>query len=304
VADTLRDMVGYLRMQCPDLPYYLAVQILRNKQRQLAANYNWSAMRGQTQLLPNDAKSAGTVSVQRGSTTVTGTGTAFASSDVGRQFMAGRTSPVYTIASYTSATVIDLDEAFGNTTNATATYQILDAFATMPADFKQFISVIDPVNAWQLRYWFQQEELNNLDPQRTNAGTPWVLADLHIKTATEQPVFELWPYTQSARVYTVRYFKIPPDMAEPDDEPLRLVRGDVLVKGALVDVCRWPGTRALPNLLFGKGLDIVYEREYNDLVEAAQVEDQNLMLTWLRAADWSQYPYAPFDAKWLQSHAY
>ncbi len=304
MADTLRDMVGYLRMQCPDLPYYLAVQILRNKQRQLAAGRNWSAMRSQTQLLPNDAKTAGTVAVQRGSTTVIGTGTAFAASDVGRQFMASRTSPVYTISAYVSPTELTLDEAFGNTTNATATYQILDAFAYMPADFKQFISVVDPVNAWQLRYWFQQEELNNIDPQRTSSGTPWILADLHIKTSTEQPVFELWPYPTAAKVYTARYYKIPADMTEPDDEPMRLVRGDVLVKGALVDVCRWPGTRALPNLLFGKGLDILYEREYNDLVNDAEVEDENLMLTWLRSADWSQYPYAPYDAKWLQSHAY
>lgn len=297
-------MTGYLRMQCQELPYYLAVQMIRNRLRSLVAGRNWSSMRAETQLLPDNAKSGGTLSVTRGSASVVGTGTSFASTDVGRQLMAGLQSPVYTISAVTDSTHLTLDQVYGGTTNASMNYQILDAYAYLPADFKQFVSVVDPTNAWQLRYWVQQEQLNSWDPQRTSAGTPWVLADLGIKSATAQPMFELWPYTTSARVYSVRYFKILPDLNLPTDEVPRLVRGDVLVKGAMIDVCRWPGTRANPNLLFGKGLDSVYEREYNDLVNQAQVEDENLMLTWLRGADWASYPAAPIDAKWLQSHAY
>jgi hypothetical protein len=304
MADTVRDMVGYLRMQCPGLPYYLAQQMLRNRLRQVAANRNWSAMRAQTQILPNTATQDGTVTVTRGSAVVTGSGTSWTSAEVGRQFMYGRRAPVMTVLSVQSTTQLTLTEVFGGNTASAQPYQILDAYWTAPQGFKQFLVVLDPVNAWQLRFWLQQEDLARWDPQRTASGLPWTLVDLAISTtATPSPMFELWPYTLAQRVYVVRYYKLPDDLVNPDQEPMRLVRGDVLVKGAMVDVCRWPGTRDNPNLLFGKGMDRVYEAEYKDLLMDAEVEDENLMLTWLHRQDWAAWPYAPYDSRWLQAHA-
>jgi len=303
MADTVRDMVGYLRMQCPHLPYYMGQQLIRNQLRDLAGKRNWSFMRSQVQLLPDAAKIAGTVAVTRGSGAVVGTGTAFAAGDVGRQFMAGRSAPVYTIAAVADATNLTLDAVFGGTTQATATYQILDAYMAMPANFKQFIVVLDPQNAWQLRFWVTQEDISRYDAQRTSQGQPWVLADLSIRTADSRPLFELWPYTASQRVFVARYFAYPADLVAPDDEAPRSISGDILVKGAMVDVCRWPGTRENPNMLFGKGLDRVYAAEYKEMAMDAEVEDENLMMTWLHQADWMQWPHAPHDARWLQNHA-
>lgn len=76
-----------------------------------------------------DDYSTGTVSLTNGSTTVTGSGTAFTAAMVGRWFtMTDTTKPGegywYRIASYTSATQIDLETDWTDTTASGATFRI------------------------------------------------------------------------------------------------------------------------------------------------------------------------------------
>lgn len=304
MADNLRQMVGSLRLHCPDLPYFLGVQFIRDRYR-TALNYrNWSSARAETQILTAVAKTAGTVTLTRGSAAVVGTGTAFAVTDVGRQFMANGRGPVFTVATYVSPTAITLDQVWSGSTGIAGSYAVLDAYATLPVDFGQFIAVLDPVRAWQLSFWITQDAINRRDAQRATMGDPWVLADLK-RAATGAPVFELWPYTTTQRNYQVRYFKQLPDLANPTDEPMWPITGDTLVRGALADLSLWPGTVERPNPMFGRSeqLNRLYRAEFDQKLGDAEQKDENLMMTWLQSADWMAWPRAPIDAKWMQSHA-
>ena len=304
MGDTLRQLVGHLRLHCPDLPVTLAEAFIRNRYRTVLDRRHWSGLRQETQILTRDAYSAGTVTVTTGSPLVHGLGVDW-SDQLGRQFMVGAVAPVYTVAEVVSPTTLRLDQVFGGASKSDALYRLLDAYWTAPEGFLRFLTVLDPLNAWHLKYWVQQEEIAHCDPQRTASGTPWCLVDRRRVGPDHRAQFELWPYTLSARVYNVLYYISGQDLQTDIDEPLPPIRGDVIIKGALADACRWPGTLEKPNLLFGKAIELsrTYEQEFADQVEDMAVEDETLFLTELQAADWNLWPSAPFDAKWMQAHA-
>ena len=102
--------------------------------------------------------STGSVAVVQDSTTVTGTGTTFTSSMVGRTFrLTGESDPYdYKIASYTSGTVISLEEPMVGLSVSGASYLIGDA-PNVPVEFQ------DCIVDFALGRFF---EMNN-NPQRS-----------------------------------------------------------------------------------------------------------------------------------------
>lgn len=303
-SDTFLEMTRSLRLYVPALPITLAQQIIRDRYRRILRRRSWSAFRGQGQFLLGGQKVDGTVSVTFNSTSVVGTGTSFASSDVGRQFKAGTGSPVYTITAVADTTHLTLDEVFGSTTNATATYTIFDGYVTAPSDFLSFITVRDPLLAWRLRFWISQAELDAWDPQRTFFGNPYVLADLQYTSGAQTPMFEAWPYNASQRVLYYHYNKQGADLVNDTDTPAYPIPSDAIVRGALSEVSMWPGTKDNPNPYFGRTDASKYysgESEYS-LIDAER-RDEDIYLTWLSGQDWAAWPFTPLSASFIQAHA-
>ena len=309
-VDTFSSMYRSLRLWVPDLPIFLAKQLVRDRCRRVAERRVWSALRAEAEFILNDAKTAGTVTATRNSAAITGSGTSFASSDVGRQFQVGNRAPIYTVASVTNTTSLTLDRVYGDTTvGAGLAYRILDAYVTCPADFKHFLVVYDPKQNWRLRHFVTQDDIARLDPARTSAGTPWALIDRRYSTITGtvgRATYEMWPYSTSARNYPFYYEKSIADLTEDSDTPEIPIRGDLLVRGALADVCRWPGSTERPNLMYDPkgGASRTWEAEFEQGVAELERQDENTYLTWWGTSDWSAWPYAPMDAAFLQKHGY
>jgi hypothetical protein len=307
MADSFESMYRGLLMHVPDLPPFLAQQFIRNRYRLVCERRPWSGLRAESEFLTNTSKSAGTVAVTRNSSTVTGTSTAFASTDLGRQFMVGGRAPLYTIEEVDVTTqTLTLDRVFGGDTNASAQYVVLDAYVTVPSDFQYFDVVYDPAQNWRLRHWVTQQELARLDPARSTTGTPWALVDRSYSSLQGLPSYELWPYTLTARNYPFYYIKRPADLVNDDDTPIYPIRGDILVSGALADCARWPGTPERPNVMFSKAIELSreYEKIFEDKLVDMERQDESTYMTWLADADWSSWPYAPVDAAFLQRHAW
>lgn len=301
-ADTFSTMYRELRLWVPELPIFLAKKFINQRYRRLADMRGWAGLRAEGEFLINAAYSTGTVTVTRNSTTVTGSGTAWAASDVGRQFQAGNRAPAYTITAVASGTSLTLDRVYGGDTASGSAYRILDAYVTVPADFKRFIVVTDPAQNWRLRHWVTQEEINRWDPARTYTGSPWALADRRFNSSGV-PQYELWPYGTSAKNFPFYYTKQVADLAVDDDQPFYPLRGDELVKGALADLCRWPGVPSRPNPMFGKtDLYRSFEAEFQDRLNDLEREDESLYMTWLSEAAWSEWSVSPVDAKFMQNH--
>lgn len=300
-ANTFLEMTRSLRLYVPQLPITLAEQFIRDTYRQILERRDWSALRREGEFQLNVMKTAGTVAVTRGATTVTGTSTSFASTDTGRQIKIGQDAPLYTVT-YVSSTSLTLDRAYGGDTVTASTYKVFDGYVSAPTDFLRFLYVIDPENGFRLRHWITQDELNAMDPQRLNFGEPYLVVDRMFNTAsTPMPQYELWPYASAAKTLYYVYIKRAADLVSDTDIPIWPLRSDVIVQGALAEVAKWPGTIKEPNPYFSRpDLWKAYKAEFEDRMIELERKDMEVYMTGL------QYPsydsYAPMSASWHQTH--
>lgn len=302
-ANSFLETTNSLRLYVPQLPITLAQQFIRDRYRRILERRDWSALRKEAEFVLNDAKTAGTVAIVRGATTVTGTGTAFAAGDVGRQFKSGNGSPIYTIATVNAgAQTLTIDRNFGGATVTAASYFILDAYLTVPSDFLRFVAVVDPLQGWRLRHWITSEELMTMDPQRTFMGQPYILADRMYSSGI--PQYEAWPYNTTARTLYYTYMSRALDLIQDADIPIWPLRSDVIVAGALADVARWPGTPDKPNPYFANpNYWKSYEGTFEDQMIDLERRDEEVYMTMLQQYPYNQGGLAPMSASYIQSHA-
>lgn len=176
MQDTFADCWGKVMLRCPSLSPKLAQDFVVNAFRRLAEMRRWSWLVKFNQFIAPNVYSTGTIAVTNGSTTVTGAGTVWTASMVGRQFRTGLASPIYTIAQFTSATSVELDIPFGGPTAAGSSYAIYQCYFTPPTDFHQLITLWDPSFNWQLMLDIDQKEINIWDAQRSNTGNAFVVS--------------------------------------------------------------------------------------------------------------------------------
>lgn len=304
MANTFLEMSRSLRLYCPSLDIFLAQQFIRDAYRKILDRRDWSGLRAENQIQFKDQKTTGTVLATNGSPTITGSGTAFASTDVGRQFKAGVGSPIYTITTVNvGPQTLVLDNNFGAATVAAGSYTIFDGYVTMPTDFKRLIVAVDPQTGYKLRHWVTQDQLLRWDPQRNFFGLPYALVDRRYNTSGLVQ-YEAWPYSTSQRIVSYFYIKQGADLVNDTDTPIWPVRSDVIVTHALADLCRWPGVVDQPNLMFDKEyIRRSYLTEFEDKMVDLERQDENIYMSWLSDTDWYGWPWAPLSANFLQSHA-
>jgi hypothetical protein len=307
MAETFENVYRQVMLHAPLASPFLCRTWVQNAYNRLCDYDNWSWLRGESEFILNVSKS-GTVSVTRSSATITGvTAGLFVAGDAGRQFRIGNGPPYSILSVDAGANTCVLDRVYGDTTSATATATILDAYVTCPEDFSRFIAVLDPANSWRLYTNVTEKEINKFDPGRTSTGTPYCLASRRISTVTatlDRPQYELWPYCTTARRYPYYYIQRPATLTDTDDftGPLRQ-RTDILLLSALAEAAEWPGPAADKknpyfNLNLAAAKRMQFERELLTLSKA----DQELYMTWWDTADWNSWDFAPLDSKFLQNH--
>jgi hypothetical protein len=123
------------------------------------------------------------------------------------------------------------------------------------------------------------------------------------------PMYELWPYSMAQRVYPFLYDKRFPDIDDPNGLVPPFIDADVLVKGALADVCRWRGTETRANPMYGLDVAMSFEKEFQMKVAEMEREDDEVYLQDARYTlnAWNNLGMAPMSfamgANWAQSHA-
>lgn len=123
---------------------------------------------------------------------------------------------------------------------------------------------------------------------------------------TSVPQYELWPYSMNQRVYPFLYDKRFPDIDDPTGLVPPFIDADVLVKGALADVCRWKGSDSRTNTMYGLDTAMSFEKEFQAKVAELEREDDEVYETDVRYQmdTYSMLQCAPFPygANWAQSH--
>jgi hypothetical protein len=169
---------------CPAVGEFRAQAFVSYAFRQVAEQRRWSWLIKRGQFIMPAVYNTGTVTVTRGSPTVTGSGTTFTAAMVDRQFRAaGNDTPIYTIQEVNSATELTIDQDWGGSTASGQSYEIYQAYVTPPDDFSAFQAVWDPANNWRLHLHRTQNELNIWDSQRSNDGDAYFVAALDYSTS-------------------------------------------------------------------------------------------------------------------------
>lgn len=168
--DTFDRIANQCRMRCPAADILLARDWVNHAFRRVAERRPWSWLIKFGQFVSQPIFNTGTVSLTSGSATVTGVGTGWNGTLVGRQFRVGFAAPIYTILSVESATSMTLDSVWGYVSLSNVTYMVYDCFFTVPSDFLAFQTVYDPRLNWQLHLNSTQQEINQWDAQRASVG--------------------------------------------------------------------------------------------------------------------------------------
>ncbi len=304
-----------IRVYAPDIPVPLAQEMINTAYSRALSYHLWQDLRIEAAFSIPVLYSAGSANVTLGGQTVTGVGTTWTSDMINRQFFtAGGTvtaptsadgvqGPYYTITGIdTGAQTLTLDRVYGKPTATSISYNILQVYLQAPSDFMNFVSVRDVDNNWKLHTNFRQEQLDVWDAKRSVSGTSWILAGAPPLGNTINR-FELWPRTSPGpRVLQYRYVRKPALLSAASDTPIWPMRGDILRKGALAELAMWPGTKDYLNPYFNldlhRTLDGTFTQGLNDLVRQDNEKSQRAI--WYE--DWEGVPYAPIDARYLQTH--
>ena len=181
--DTFTQVTGRVQLRVPQASRFLCEDWVRNAFREVSETRLWSWRRKYGQFIFPDVYDTGTVTVTINSTIVTGSGTSWDNSMIGRQFRIGNSTPIYTILSVESTTQLTLAMAWGAATASAQTYEIYLAYVTVPSDFRSFVTVFDPNFNWQLALDYTQAQLNAVDAQRSNSGNAYLLAYLDVTSS-------------------------------------------------------------------------------------------------------------------------
>ncbi len=312
--DTYADCWRRVLLRAPACAPLLAQDFVRNSFRRISERRLWSYLVGFDQLIFQNEVTAGTVTVTFGSPTVLGDATAAAAwsaAVVGRQFRIGTSSPILDITAISTTNVandtLTLGDVWGSTTAAAVGYEIYNAYLTVPTDFKSFQSVYDPAYNFQL--WtnrYTQADLNAWDAQRANAGNPYsvVFRDYDPTGITSPPCarYEVWPHRKAQYVLPYLYVKQATDLSDTSATLPRIIRGDVVVEGALADLCTWPGPDPDHKNPYYSQLNARdHEAKFLNMVGELERQDDELFEQDLRYQTMTGAMF-PSDAKFYQSH--
>ncbi len=171
--------------------------LVNSRHRGLLESYDWS--RRKNDIIVNTAvdKDAGTVTLTSGSATVTGSGTAFAATDVGRSIQFA--DSIYQVRTYSSATSITLGDAngtavlFPGTTVAGQGYTIFTQRYSLGTGIEQILVVKYQNEITEV----SEEWLDSVDPSREGAASnPYHYARTS-RGSTDDVRIELYPRPSS-----------------------------------------------------------------------------------------------------------
>lgn len=172
--DDFNSLSNRLQARCPGVGILLAQEMVNDAWQTMQARREWSWRRKFGVFSPPTMYVTGFASTNVGSgdpTLVSGTGTVWTQSMVGRQIrIGGLLFPFYTIVAVLSPTSLLLDSPWAGDDVVNQSYQILQAYYPVPTDFGYMYCVVSIKDSYRLWTNVTENDLAILDPQRTNFG--------------------------------------------------------------------------------------------------------------------------------------
>lgn len=203
----------------------------------------------------------------------------WASSLNGRQFRTGAYgTPIYTVISVTSPTLIVLDQQIGLPIGPTDGYSILLMYIILDPQCKDVMTGTDPFQQIDLAVKVPQSYLNQVDPDRQATNSP-VCISPRSPNVNGLMTWEIWPpsYIQYQLNFQIRLQW--PDMRVSSDYPPPFINPNALIYGALADAFRTPCPRPPDykdpgfSLEAADRYEAMFEKAVMDLMEAEEARN-------------------------------
>ncbi len=203
---SLGDLIARIQRQLPeDVPRRVAYDVrflrdqVRSRYQTLLDAHPWGfQLVWATGSLPA-AYSEGTVTVTKGSTTVTGTNTSWAQSHVGYKFLAQSEVPI-TVSAVSGPTSLTLSVPWAKESASGISYALVPLDTSLPDGVSSVIAVWTSTRRLKER---TVTYLDSVDPSRTSSGTPicW--------STRGAGKIEIWPYPRGGAVVRILAIKSP-----------------------------------------------------------------------------------------------
>lgn len=189
-------------------------------QQDVCARWPWSFLEGREAIATVADYLTGTVSVNAGSTALTGSGTTFTSTQGDGTYFIQLSSANnwYRVSAQVSGTALTLEQAYAQTTNAVnLTYTLRKFFYSLSSSADEVLDVRNwntPVKLIQCD--FRTIDLINPLVQSTNAPYAYMMFGTD---ASGNQIFMPYPFPTDARLFEFRTRKRPTDMSGGGDPP-------------------------------------------------------------------------------------
>lgn len=185
---------------------------LNYTQQDLCAKWPWPFMEARCSVITIPDYTTGTVSINKGSTTVTGVGTTFTTTMASGQYYIQfiGSNDWYLITAYSSATSITIEDAYQGPTNLSGTtYIIRKKYYSLPSTVDRVVDVINQATPLKLI----QVDARTLDdlrpnPQSTNSSYGYLAWGLD-SSGNVQIV--PYPFPSDSRVFELKVITKPTD---------------------------------------------------------------------------------------------
>lgn len=311
---TFEQLWKRIQLYAPSCPTPLAQEFINTAYSHALTWDRWGQLRAEFEYRLPVVYQTGQATTVDGSPLVSGVGTVWTTAMLFRQFMMDSITPMYTIINVDPLLqVLTLDRPYHGVNVGTRNYEIGQYYLEAPSDFLTWDIIRDVDNNWKLHTNFQQRQIDVWDTKRQVTGIPWVVALAAPRIPTTAGVvipggvpvkrYEFWPRpSPGPKNYSCRYIRRPALLENPDDRPIFPLRGDVLRKGALAELALWPGTATVKNPYYNLETHSKMQLEFRDGLNTCWKDDQEVGQTAIIYDDWEGVPYAPIDARYLQSH--
>lgn len=219
------------------------------------------------------------------------------SSLAGRQLKVGNNRGYYTVIGAKSATVIKIDHVWSHPAETAASYNIVQAYLTMPKGLRCLWSMVNCLHGWRIKFNLPQDILN-WDSWRSSTGEPYMLLD-YMPDAIGRIRYELYPCTLSATGIPYLAYRTADDLADDEDMPPTCIPSHFLVNATIADALLWNRKSAYYDPASAK----VFRDEALADLQAAVMADDNIYMQSLQWA-YHKYPLGGPGGNYLYDHDY
>ena len=220
--------------------------------------------------------------------------------------------PVYNIIGWDGTNTATLDRPYAETSASGGSYMIYMPLWPSPAvDFSRWLSVVDGVNTYAFRYrnlYWTQKEVDRRDPGRFSYSLPIALAARDYVTvpgdSQARPRYEAWPHPVQEIGYQVEFLIEGDSVGLSGNIPRQVPDQVVMARArhyAHQVVAQQPNVDVKTKMYHLQQAK-VSDAEYFDLLNRAELKDNEIFDSRLVQNDMTPTLSGPLDSNFLMSH--